>query len=442
MQLYSETDLDLVELRFELRGSSGRYEGRVILPDGESWTAPIELGVDPDEVLALRQGSVIRPAGRQKGADPAQRLGGRLFEALFGRRLGLLYKKTLHESSTQGKGFRFRVVLPVGDQVADLPWELLYDREFRSDYVALGQGTALVREALDTDAPPLMPVDGRLRVLLATFNDAQLPLDVDREVSAIRQALDGVADIEHIHRPDARSVLGLLAAGPWHVVHYIGTGMPAARPGDPQSIVVGSLTTGMSDQIPGDELVAALAEVNDLRLVVLNACKTDRIAASLATRVPAAIGLLGDVVDLSAVRLATTLYGQIGQGAHLEQALAAARRVVDYENPGSLDWSAPVLYLRGGGQPLVRRISTPEVNAAGVEADSEPAGASPPAAPEDAEQEYLVARLDVDRQNLAALETAATQSADSMPIGVGAELERLRKRVAETEAELGLKRQQ
>jgi hypothetical protein len=89
------------------------------------------------EAFSLRQGpQVTRAPSEQNSIQSAQYLGRRLFEALFGGKLGTMYELSRLES----QGLRVRIVLPHHDRAARLPWELLYEGPSdcrQGDFVAL-----------------------------------------------------------------------------------------------------------------------------------------------------------------------------------------------------------------------------------------------------------------------------------------------------------------
>jgi hypothetical protein len=208
---------------------------------------------------------------------------------------------------------------------------------------------------------------------------------------------------------------------------------------DSQAIVLRD-DSGKGGLVTEGLLARALGKLREPRLVVLNACSTEIMAAAVARVVPAVVGMRGEYSDVGAVALARSFYRELGRGAQLEQALADARRELNFSNPGSLDWSAPVLYLSGGACPLVATRTAPGPEMHGVRPDMPaPVEVLPAQTPRDAEREYLTARLNVDRRNAAALEAQAGQASTSLAPAMQSQLERLRTRIAETEAKLGVK---
>ena len=474
----SETNLELVDLRVKLsprKGAFGvQYEARaeisfggdssddvraVSRKPGGVTVDTVELDFDLYDILSLRQTSRVTRASSSKSVRSAQYLGRRLFESLFGRSLGSTYEEARAWSSAKpGRGLRLVLQLPYDDPVVRLPWELLYESgcsgTSRDDFVALGERTAVVRELAQTRSEPLVlgplvPVEEQPRVLFVAYNDEKLRYDEAWEFEAIRNVLNSYCDVRILSGTEAtleRLAREVVSYEP-HVVHYLGTGMdmertlpPGLEPSSGSQAILLRDDQGNRSLVNADELQRLLYRAPYVRFVFLNACNTDWVAATLGRGVPAVIGVLGEYADTSAIALARSFYSECGHGAALEQALAIARRELNYSNPGSLEWSAPVLYMTHVGStlvrvrpsPLIRLVVAPQPAVVGVEAMVTQTG-------RDAEREYLAARLEVDRRNRFALEEQILQLGSQVPPAVQAQLDQLRQRIAETEAALGVK---
>jgi hypothetical protein len=272
----------------------------------------------------------------------------------------------------------------------------------------------VVREVESDHSEGFGPVDGPLFVLVAAYGDEELRSDVKSEVESIHEALGGGCDLKVLERPTVQQLSAAIAEGQPHVLHYIGTGVEKDFDPESQAIVLRN-ESGSRDLLLGEGLVDLLStHGRGLRLVFLNACNTDVVAEVMARRAPAVLGVRGEYSDRSAVTLARGFYRELGQGAQLDHALAVARRDVNFKSPGSLDWSAPLLFLSGGGgSPLVKpgapaessALSPPSLETAAAEPSVSQLG-------RDVEREYLAARIEVDRRNIAALEAQARQLGD------------------------------
>jgi CHAT domain-containing protein len=399
----------------------------------------VELDFDLYEILSLRQTSKVTRAVSRESVRSTQYVGRRLFESLFGGKLGSIYEEVQTWSSKLGRAFRLRLRMPDDDPVVRLPWELLYEADSvrrRGDFLALGGETSIIRQ-IDTPFPALPPqVEGPLRVLLVAYNDDELRFNLKPEIEGIIREFGSNVRILEGEAATVWSLSEALASYRPHIVHYAGTGVGED---DRSQAIVMRGAGGDRTSLSARHLEDLVLRVSDLRFVFLNAGNTDWIAAMLSRSVPAVLGMLGEYADKSAIALTRRVYRDLATGVELERALAAARRELNYSNPGSFDWSAPVLYLHGRGSLLARpepRLKPPTL---------EPA---PPAAVEaivnqsgrDAEHQYLTARLEVARRNFAVVEAQARQLGEPLPAAVQAQLDQLRQLVADAEIALGMDR--
>lgn len=437
MQATAELRRDVAELRIVLEPRERDYEAIAQLTTtGDSFRETVEFDFEMFDAFALEQSQGISRALQDSSVRSARYLGGRLFDALFGKRIGAVYK----QYRAQFAGIRLRIALPSGDRALRLPWELMYESpgtgvEGRAgDFVALAYGT-IVREISrpELEQTPT-PID-RLRVLFVAYTEPQMRYSVEAELEAMKAGLGPRGEIDVCQHPTEDELRRRFDEQRPHVVHYVGTGVSA----DPASQAI-----LLADAAGGRRLVGQrrwleefrMLGLQDIRLVVLNGCQTDLFAAALARVVPAVVGMRGDYLDQSAVSFAGSLYRGIGGGAALDQAIASARRELNYSNPGSLEWGAPVLYQSGPALPL---LAEPEITVVAAPLPPERAAAVsalPRKATKNPEREYLTARLDVDRKNLSALEERLSQAGASSGLPIEGELERLRKRIAETESML------
>jgi len=77
-------------------------------------------------------------------------------------------------------------------------------------------------------------------------------------------------------------------------------------------------------------LLEALAD--NLRLVVLNACHSEALAADIPPRVKLAIGMSNAISDTSAIAFAQSFYEALAFGKSVQVAVKVARASVDEED--------------------------------------------------------------------------------------------------------------
>ena len=116
--------------------------------------------------------------------------------------------------------------------------------------------------------------------------------------------------------------------------------------GDANSIVLED-TTGTTAEVDASLLVDLVAVAgSQLKVVVLNACKSATLAQELTKVVDIAIGMNASVGDDAALAFAVQFYSSIGAGVPIKQAFEQAKVGIKASgNPGS---DIPELYTRKG----------------------------------------------------------------------------------------------
>lgn len=126
-------------------------------------------------------------------------------------------------------------------------------------------------------------------------------------------------------------------------VHFAGHGG-----GDEESFAAEN-DVGYAHVIPVDGLVQAFKAVGQsVRCVIVNACRTERLAQALATIVPSVIGMRQPVGHQSAIRFSIGLYQALAAGRPVETALdvGVAQLMM---TPRGDDALAPLLLRRPEG---------------------------------------------------------------------------------------------
>lgn len=276
-----------------------------------------------------------------------------------------------------------------------LPWELAH--------VALGAGAAadqrgflvlntrlslVRREVCMRLLNPAKRQGGKRRLLSLMCEpedrrDPAQPLEVERELGQLRDALSAVDGIELVHcEAGTRQALVDLLTGGADVFHFAGHGeFQRDETGAGQACLLVRHDDGSTDRWPTAQVALRLAD--GIQLAVLGACRSAQrdghnawagIAPSLARAgIPAVIGMQYTVYDASALAFSRRLYFNWSRGMLLDQAVAEARmEISDVRGGTGRDFATPVLYLREDGlrapapeapPPLVREreaASTPD----------------------------------------------------------------------------------
>jgi Tol biopolymer transport system component/flagellar biosynthesis GTPase FlhF len=355
---YQDFDL-LIE-----RGPPGSYRARVVRsPAGES--APVQFtlpfsAVDL-ELLVLRVGLArrrVRGPGRPESA-PLKEFGGKLYSAVFQDELRDILRSSVRQTRARGMGMRLRLRLADVPELADLPWEFLYDSRLNR-FLAQSRRTPLVRYLDLPDPPEPLTVAGPLRLLVmisSPSSDDYEPLDVEQEWNLLNNALaqpqeDRQVIIERLPA-NMNTLRRRLRQEEFHIFHFVGHGFYNPEWGDGALIMEGR--NGRAHAVTGEELGGLLNESDATRLAVLNACEGARggvndpfagVAQSLIQQgLPAVVAMQFAISDDAAIIFAHELYAAIADGYPLEAALAEARGAIrDEGNP--TEWGTPVLYSR------------------------------------------------------------------------------------------------
>jgi hypothetical protein len=417
----SEYTAHHVDLRLTLtRGTGPAYALTVSIGAASAATGEFVIPVRPWEVDAVTSRYVIKlgaSATRDPG-DPARDIGGRLFEALFTGASASVYAEAVERAKRQESGLSLRIVTddPV---LLSLPWELLYDRNLRQDFLALAAGGSVVRE-LPTPALRLGPAAKvpPLKVLLLTADPAGR-LETDRDIRVFK-GLGNRVQLRVVRDVTRERLLKALAAEPVDIIHFAGAGVTESA-GRQRLVLLGDRPAESSGVVSAEEVLGALERQPHARLVVFNAYRTDAFAAEIARVVPVVIGVRGDMNALAGALFAEGFYGTLLQGAPVAGAVANGRAQVDFAQPGFLDWAGPVAFVQVSGALVARTAEAPAAEGQPSEGrHGKPPGALPPQArlhdPRAREEaEFLRQQIAMDTENLAAVEAQWGRVIEKLP---------------------------
>jgi hypothetical protein len=325
------------DLRLE-RTTSG-YRARVRAPGGEGHE---EVARDVlDERHFLGDGAAV---------------GRTLFAEVFKGSVDRLYRTTRQQAMTRRcQGVRVRLVLNDTPELAELPWEYLYD-PINENFLGLSRQTPIVRY-LEQESIPRATVSLPLSVLVAIANpdDGDFErLDAEAELARIRSAFAPLVDagtilIDVVPHATGDELQRRLSRQQYNVFHYIGHGASA---GAPALVLEGA---DGHDLLGDDDLRHLLIDQTSLELAVLNSCCSgtpDRrhpfggLAQTLVkTGVPAVIAMQVEVSDPAAIVFAQTLYSSLVDGLPIDAAVAESRKATHRKGHRE-EWGTPVLYMR------------------------------------------------------------------------------------------------
>jgi len=396
---FTVDDIPLFERALDLSGRTGlqrRFEpGQV--------TRLRELGLLRGEVAASPDGATLTGTDL-RGESLRERLSEWLSQILLEP-----LRHTIDEHFAEQRGARpgerpllylcLKMRVRQDQPLLRLPWELLHRRRLRKGDIHIGRHLLYENRVSDLRAPA-----DRLALLLLLSEPSGLPgLRLKKERKRIKKGLKASAcgasiQVETLKRAGYREFGQRLLARQDRptIVHFAGHGdfgwrceqcrrvssSPTANPcgdpgcgflrvGEPRGFLAfTNPKDGQADWVDARDLHSLLTQPGlDIRLLVLNACKTatgrggedvfNGIAQQLMDVVPAVVATPYPLGNDAAREFAGLLYRGIGAGLPLFEALHHAQQLIAHAHEG--EWYRTVLYLRArsddGGRLLTLRRS-------------------------------------------------------------------------------------
>jgi hypothetical protein len=267
----------------------------------------------------------------------------------------------------------------------------------------------------------------------------------------------GVFEVEVVENATFDDLRTALRTQPCHILHFIGTGAygtgrgrwSKVRPDDGMSANQGVLLMGESSRrkdrledaefVPATELRSALNECRDLRFVVLQACDTDAVAAELAQRTPAALGIRTKVVNTTCLAMARGLYEALGAGQPIDAAVTAGRQAIDRHQPGTREWGLPTLYMSAPHGILLGPGTKGVLNTVLDDATLESTGRLASAMPTSAsprEVQRLQSLIEIESRNLESLRQQQAFLGSSTPDFILSQIAAVEQTMADLETQL------
>ncbi len=339
-------DFDLVihwsgddKVSVEAESPIGEARAEVTISRKKFWQQSVEL-----ELASLR--STVpshRTTTRQHSA--AESFGRKIFSWVFAEQVQVLYRKTCESAGR----VRIKLRLPDSD-LADLPWELLYD-PLEGDFVCLSTRTPIVRYVDSPRRIKPLATDLPLRILgMAASPIGFESLDVASEKRLVEEAIAGHGDyikLEWVAGATPRDLQRSLHSSnaPWHVFHFAG-------PGDyntirDEGVIFLEAEDGTAASYPATNLARQIMDHGHMRLAVLNFSESATVAAVLAMRgLPAVVGMQDLITDSAAIEFSRSFYSSLAYNCDVIVAMSEARKAIVDLDSDSLEWAIPVLYLR------------------------------------------------------------------------------------------------
>jgi hypothetical protein len=287
----------------------------------------------------------------------ALEFGSKLFETVFSGELGAAFEKSLEVRRNTGARLRIRLHLEKTPELADLPWEYLYQSR-RKRFLARSEFFPVVRYFDLPEKEKPLAVTPPLRVLVMLSNPSDVEaLEVEEEYKRLKESVKeleakNLLIVDRLATATLRDLQEQLQKHDYHIFHFVGHGHfdPASK----QSFLVIEHDNRRMRFVSGVDIGTYLSDEPTLRLVVLNACEGGRASANDATSgvaqslvvqgIPAVIAMQFEVSDRAAIELARGFYQSLANNYPVDAALSEARKAIIAADCG-VEWGTPVLYL-------------------------------------------------------------------------------------------------
>jgi hypothetical protein len=379
------------ELQFRLTpGRDEGYDVLVVAAGGATAHGVFSLPFSPEALenfrLAVDPGTRRMRGSRSLHREKAKRFGMQLFEALVADpSVRGVYSSARQDAERSARGLRITLYLTRAPELADVPWEFLYQRP---DFLAQSVWTPVVRYLDLPESRRPLQVSPPLRILgmvSRPLDDGLAELDAVREQANLEEALSGLiaagqVALHWLPQATLRALQHEVAHGDdFHVFHYIGHGEYDERSGEGSLVL--ERPGGRPHEVSGERLGSLLCDRKTLRLAVLNACEAAKtapqdplagVAANLIEHeVPAVVGMQFAITDDGAIAFAEEFYTTLAEGYPVDAAVTEARRAMAADD--EIEWGTPVLFMRVADGRLFDLGSTADVAVEGEPRTTRPA---------------------------------------------------------------------
>jgi hypothetical protein len=314
-----------------------------------------------------------RLAALDTDEDSLAQIGQILFSALFrsNPEIRAVYART---QGTLKPDEGLRITFYIGEnevEVAALPWEFLYDPDQIGPMATLD--APIVRYLPQSAVLPHMEAELPLKLLLTGAETIPKP-DVARALADVQAALAELGDsVSMTVEPHlTRQKFQRLLRGNYHIWHFIGHGTPAAE--GKSGTLLFEDEQGEAERVSARDL-GILLNRNSIRLIVLNACDSAKLAidpfrsvapALLKAQIPGVIAMQLRVAQDAARAFSSEFYRALAEAYPLDACVTEGRKAIigasGLRNP---DWGIPVVYTRAeGGGRLFERPAAPAATSA------------------------------------------------------------------------------
>src|SRR6266545_3711101 len=357
--------MDYQDFTIEIRSCrENRLEATVIETPGRATARcsfPEPLTREELDLLTAPPKSAAPPPASQP-----REIGTRLYNALFQGEIDRLFQSCRASLRGRNEGIRLRLRISPDDREASyltgLPWEWLWDPS-QDDFLAIDRSSPIVRDfAVGAGDSPLL-AEPPLRIQIVdsspvTESFLNLRKELDRMAEVFRPLIEsGQVELFGLEEKTRSALRDALLDEHIHILHFMGHGLYNTKAGG--GWVIFENPGGQGDLVSGVVLANLLKSTPELRLVVLNACKTAQysgcpvsptnagVAKALLeqARIPAVVAQQVNISDAAAISFSKLFYNRLASGDSMEEALTETRLQLQGEK--NAEWATPVLFLAG-----------------------------------------------------------------------------------------------
>jgi hypothetical protein len=344
---------------------------------------PARLGMNDDARLVIKLLN-DRLSDASIKADDLEKLGERLYGALFPDKIGAMFEEKWQKAKDEGRGLRLSITVEEGSEVLSWPLEFLKGPKYISWLASRRDLTLSRRVTFEQDFKPGQPAKRPLRVLIVVSKPEGLGGVMTAKV--IEQISDWAAEEENKgsggEAPIQITVLGILddyeqeipevdylgeratfknfrrytdKIRP-HILHFIGHGEIQEGKGH---LALINEDDELAKWLSSSELAEMVIDFNP-RLVVLQACQTAHKDTARQTHsgflsmaeylvrnwIPAVVAMQFEIQNDYAIEFATGFYEALSQGLEVDAAVQEGRsNIVDLYQWKERYFGAPVLFM-------------------------------------------------------------------------------------------------
>ncbi len=354
--------MNYLDFDLSIERAGTQYKARVLDAPGGNASLDFRLPFSDIELenFLLKIGRPSRFLRRLDSPEvkAAKALGGGLFKAVFDDEVQRCFRSSLEIAEQQRCGLRLRLRFLEANELADLPWEFLYDPAV-DRFLSHSIESPIVRYLELPERIRPLSVEPPLRVMVMIASPDEYPeLEVEREWEKLNEALfdlqhNGLVVIERLEKATLSTLQRRLRQEEYHIFHFIGHGGFDHQAHD--GVLIIEDERRQPYMISGKHLGTLLHDERTLRLALLNSCEGARnsrtdpfsgTAQSLVQQgIPAVIAMQFEVTDAAAIQLAHEFYAAFSDGYPVDAALAEARKAL-FAQGNEIEWGTPVLHMR------------------------------------------------------------------------------------------------